>query len=110
MQLVDEVLRRLGTPPGFYRADARAVGPLHHRVNIWITKRAHGAVIGTESIVHSFFVTVDSDQIVASDPPIPEGKYPATKREDRSILELQGTDMGGTPCRSITNTTCTESL
>jgi len=90
MTVTEQVLRRLGTPPGFFRADARTVGDNTYRVNIFVHADV-GLTIKSGRIAHSFFVTVEGGEIVRSSPPIPEHLYPVVKpRASSPQLELQG--------------------
>lgn len=66
--IIDEVLRRLGTPRALYRVTATNLWNNHYRVNVYCqgdSSRAIRPVVMTDS----FFVDVTDDGIVA-DPPI----------------------------------------
>jgi len=67
--VVDRVFHQLGRPHNLYHVKARKLWGDHYRVNIYCTVDTDRPIT-TVAMTDTFFVTVDEDGAISSNPPI----------------------------------------
>lgn len=75
-----QILAKMGTPPLFNSLKAIHIfddnGVRHYRVNVFVKKQTQGMAWPVTQMIESFFIVTNlEDEIISSEPPIPDKKY-----------------------------------